>query len=163
MTASMVMWSGLVIPWLSLFFLRSGAIRRYIAVALFVTVINTIISQLAWHYHWWTIEKPIFTWSKIIDVPLVYSIFPVGTMWLFAYTYRRFIRYLIANLLVDAGFAFGISRWLDHLGLIKTGSMAHWQVYMLMVGSSVIIYLFQMWVEGEDVEVHIGTINRIKT
>jgi hypothetical protein len=40
-----ILWSLLVIPWLSLIFLDSSTIRRYMPVALFVTVINTLIYQ----------------------------------------------------------------------------------------------------------------------
>ncbi|HJV46778.1 MAG TPA: hypothetical protein VJ824_13765 [Bacillota bacterium] len=51
--AQVTMWSLLVLPWLSLFFLDQSRIRKYMPVALLATVFSTIINQIAWAYHWW--------------------------------------------------------------------------------------------------------------
>jgi hypothetical protein len=69
-------------------------------VALFVTVINTLIYQAAYHYNWWR-EVGLFGWDKVANVPWVYSAYLVATIWIFKFTYRRFWRYLIVNLILD--------------------------------------------------------------
>jgi hypothetical protein len=48
-----ILWSLLIIPWLSLIFVGHSNLRRYMPVALFVTVINTLIYQAAYYYNWW--------------------------------------------------------------------------------------------------------------
>ncbi|MBB3111581.1 hypothetical protein FHS18_003649 [Paenibacillus phyllosphaerae] len=50
MLGTIFLWSGLVIPWLSLFFLDGHVIRRYLPAAFAITVFNTVISQVAYHY-----------------------------------------------------------------------------------------------------------------
>ena len=59
-----IFWCFFLLPWISLFFLKSSIIRRYMPVALLATVINTIVYQIAWAYHWWRYKKLFFRGIK---------------------------------------------------------------------------------------------------
>lgn len=41
-------------------------------------------------------------------------------------------------------------------------NMTRCQMLLMMLGTSLIIYLYQMWQEGNDLEVHIGPRRRAK-
>ena len=156
-------WLSLIIPWASLFLMKRDAVRRYMPVALFVTAINTIIAQLAWSYHWWTNEKPLFPWARVADIAFTYGIFLVGTMWIFYFTFRRFWLYLVVNLVIDGIFAFGATTWLESHGVLRRGSITHFQFYLMAIGVALVIYLYQLWQEGVDMEVTVGRRSRART
>ncbi|MFC4101395.1 hypothetical protein [Paenibacillus xanthanilyticus] len=153
------MWSGLVVPWLTVFFMDGRILRRYLPAALAVSLLNTVTSQLARHYHWWIIERPMFAWSSVIDFPLVYGVFLIGTIWILAYTFHKWWMYAIVNIAIDAFFSFvmpGVLRKMNLIDLRITG----WQLYGILLFTAVLLYLFQLWYEGEDAEFTIGRGSR---
>lgn len=94
----MIMWGLFILSWLSLLFIGKVHLKRFLPVALlFVTVINTIIYQAAYHYDWWR-EMSLFRWDKMANIPWVYSRYLVATIWIFKLTFGRFIIYIITNL-----------------------------------------------------------------
>lgn len=149
------MWSGLIVPWLTLFFLDGRVIRRYLPAALAVSLLNNVTSQLAWHYHWWTINRPMFAWSKAIDFPFIYGAFLVGTIWIMAYTFHKWWMYAIANMAIDAFFSFVMPGVLRAMNLIDV-HISSWELYGILLFSALLLYVFQLWFEGEDVEITIG-------
>lgn len=149
-----ILYSLFIIPYLSLFFLNTTVIRRYLPVALFVTVINTIIDQIAYVNNWWRYTETLFSWDKITAVHLEYSFFMVITIWIFHYTFGRFWLYLLVNFCLDAFSAFVFFPTLQKLKMdvLKISGIT---IILLMVSTSVVIYLFQNWLEGkEEIEVH---------
>jgi len=142
-----ILWSLLVVPWLSLIFLERSLIRRYMPVALFVTVINTLVYQAAYYYNWWR-ESGLFGWDKVANVPWVYSAYLVATIWIFRYTYGRFWLYLIVNLIIDGGYVFGWYPIQIKLGM-ASGWLPNYTTYLMMTAVSLIIYVYQMWQEGD--------------
>ncbi|TYP79049.1 hypothetical protein [Paenibacillus methanolicus] len=153
------MWSGLIVPWLTLFFMDGRILRRYLPAALAVSLLNTVTSQLAWHYQWWTIERPMFVWSSAIDFPLVYGAFLIGTIWILAFTFHKWWMFAIVNLAIDAFFSFvmpGVLRAMNLIDVRITG----WQLYGILLFTAVLLYLFQLWYEGEGAEITIGRGSR---
>lgn len=142
-----ILWSFLIIPWLSLIFLDRRSIRRYMPVALFVTVVNTLIYQAAHHYNWWR-EAGLFKWDYIANVPWVYSAYLVTTIWVFRFTYGRFWRYLIVNLVVDGAYIYGWYPIQTKLGM-ASGWLPPFPTYMMMTAVAILIYGYQMWQEGD--------------
>lgn len=143
-----VIWSLFIIPWISLFFLKGSAIRRYMPVALFATVLNTILAQMAWSYNWWNFKETLFTWDKIAPLFTVYSVFLVGTIWIFYFTFRKFWIYFIVNLMIDLLYGIGLTKMLNKLEIRETGSFSPLQNLLTMTILGVILYLYQLWQEG---------------
>jgi hypothetical protein len=141
------MWSLLILPWLSLLFLDRTKLRRYMPVALLATVFSTLINQVGWEYHWWK-YKPLFLWDKVIPVYMVYGIFLVGTIWIFAFTFQRFWLYLIVNFLVDLFFGLVLGKLLTKLGIRTSGNLSISQDLLLMTVQGIILYGYQLWQEG---------------
>jgi len=142
-----ILWSLFIIPWLSLIFVGYSQLRKYMPVALFATVIVTLLYQAAYHYNWWR-EMGLFGWDKIANVPWVYSAYLVATIWIFKFTYRKFGRYLIVNLILDGGYIYIWYPIQRKLGMAE-GWLPAFTTYLLMIGVSLLIYLYQMWQEDE--------------
>lgn len=143
-----IIWSLFIFPWLSLFFMKGSAIRRYMPVALFAAVLNTILAQVSWSYNWWQFKETLFKWDKIAPLFSVYGIFMVGTIWIFYFTFRRFWLYFIVNLIIDLFYGVGFSKMLNKLEIRENGIISPWQNLLLMTTIGVILYLYQIWQEG---------------
>ncbi|MEH7308876.1 hypothetical protein [Neobacillus drentensis] len=143
-----VIWSLFIIPWISLIFLNRLSIRRYMPVALFATVLNTIIAQMAWSYNWWKFKDTLFTWDKIAPLFTVYGVFLIGTIWIFHFTFRKFWIYICVNLLIDLFYGMGLTKMLNKLGSRENGSFSPFQNLLAMTILAVILYLYQLWQEG---------------
>jgi hypothetical protein len=142
-----VIWSIFIIPWISLVFLDRSAIQRYMPVALFATVLNTILAQMAWSYNWWEFKETLFSWDKIAPLFTVYGIFLVGTIWIFYFTFRKFWIYMIVNLIIDLFYGMGLTKMLNNLEIRETGSFSPFTNLMTMTILAVILYLYQLWQE----------------
>lgn len=143
------MWSLFLIPWFSLFFLDRSAIRKYMPVALFATVINTILGEIAWTYNWWKFKETLFAWDKVIPLFTVYGVFLVGTIWIFVFTFRKFWIYMLVNLMTDLFYGFGLATWLNKLGIRSGGgNISPIQNLLLMLSIAIILYVYQLWQEG---------------
>lgn len=143
-----LLWAGLLAPWLTLFFMKAESIKRYMPVAIFVSLLLTIIYEIAYTYKWWVLKVFIVPWGYITNVSFVYGIFLVGTIWIFHFTYKSFKVYLVTNMIVDAVFAFGLLPLISRLGIDKFVNLPKWGAYLIMLSLALIIFLYQRWQEG---------------
>ena len=144
--AIVIMWILLVLPWASLLFLDKTKIRKYMPVALFATVISTLVNQIAFANNWWSFAS-MFGWDKIIPVYKVYGVFLVGTLWIFALTFGKFWLFLIVNFLVDLFFSFVYGKVLTKFGISTSGNLSVVQDLILMTAQGILLYGYQMWQE----------------
>ncbi|WP_223588329.1 hypothetical protein [Neobacillus bataviensis] len=146
---NLIFWAFFLVPWLSLFFLKNSAIRRYMPVALFATVINTIFYQIAWTYGWWKYKETLFSWDKVAQVHTVYGVFLVGTIWIFYFTFRKFWIYFLVNLITDCIYSFGFRALWKKLGITTSGgNLSPLEGIMYMTLISITLYIYQLWQEG---------------
>ncbi|MEW9674121.1 hypothetical protein [Ammoniphilus sp. 3BR4] len=142
-----VLWGSLIVPWLSLFFLKRDIIKRYMPVAIFVSLLVTIIFEMAHVFNWWVMKEAIVPWGYITNVAFTYGAFLVGTIWIFYFTFRKWWLYLITNIVIDGAFAFFLNDifngWIYQLVRFN-----EWGVFLLMVSLAVVIYGYQLWQEG---------------
>lgn len=144
----LIQWSLFALPLLSLFFIGKENLKRYMPVALFVTVINTLFYQAAYHFNWWR-EKGIFSWDQMIPVHWIYCAYLAATLWIFRFTYGRFWLYLLVNLLLDGGYTYLWYPIQQQLGLAATDiTMSPLTTYALMTGVAIVIYGYQIWQES---------------
>jgi hypothetical protein len=143
-----LLWLGLITPWLTLFFLKTDSIKRYMPVAVFVSLLLTIIYEIAYTYNWWELKEYIVPWGYITNVSFVYGTFLVGTIWIFHFTYLNFKLYMITNIIVDAIFSFGLLQFTGWLGIDEFINLPKWGAYLIMLSLALIIYMYQRWQEG---------------
>lgn len=150
MIAKSLMWVILVVPWLSLFVLRTASIRRFIPVSILAALIVTIVFEMAHAYHWWTIfgKATIVPWGYITNTSFTYGLFLVGTLWIFKLTYFNFWFYMVTNLAIDAVFIFVIDPIFVRMGFYRLDNITHFQIFLIMTGISLLLYLYQKWQEG---------------
>jgi hypothetical protein len=143
--AQVIQWGLLILPWLSLIFIGKRNLLKYMPVALLVTVINSILYQAAYYYNWWR-ESGLFGWDNAIPIHWIYSAYLVATIWIFRFTYGRFWLYLLVNLALDAAYMWGWGPIEEKLGLASSESvLPSYASYAIMIGISLVIYLYQMW------------------
>lgn len=142
-----ILWSLLILPWVSLFFLKMNTIRRYMPVALFMTVIHTLAYQAAYHYGWWKeTGSSLFGWDKVVPVPWVYGAYLVIVIWVFSFTFGKFLMYLTVNILLDGIFMYIVYPVWQRMGLVSSEStLSTIAIVAMMVGFALIIYLYQLW------------------
>ncbi|MBB3108896.1 hypothetical protein FHS18_000948 [Paenibacillus phyllosphaerae] len=143
-----IMWAFWLVPFASLFFFNSVTLRRYMPVAWFATVLNTIVYQMAWAYGWWKYKETLLSWDKVAQVHTVYGAFFVGTLWIFRLTFRKFWLYAAVNLGVDFVYAFGLRALWKSLGITSGGKLPPIGSVAIMTVMALMLYAYQMWQEG---------------
>ncbi|WP_227937363.1 hypothetical protein [Alkalihalobacillus deserti] len=148
------MWPVLIIrlilflPWFTLLFMKKKFIKRYTPVATFSALLVTLYAELAYTQDW-LIQNVVITDALITFLPFTFGIFFVGTIWIFAVTFGRFWLFLIVNVVVDSLFAFGLHKFvIVPLGIIKEVKHGSLEVFLAFVIMAVLLYLYQLWIEG---------------
>ena len=139
-----ILWLSFILPWFSLFFMKKDAIKRFMPVAIFVSLLVTILFEVAYVFKWWVMLDWITPWGYITNVAFTYGAFLVGTMWIFHFTYKKFWIYLMTNIIIDAIFMFGISHFFEGR-IYQLVNMSRWGVFWLMIGLAVTIYGYHAW------------------
>ncbi|MGM0835346.1 MAG: hypothetical protein ACQEV7_04255 [Bacillota bacterium] len=142
------LWLSLIVPWLSLFFMKKDSIKRYLPVAILVSLLLTILYEIGYTYDWWVLKDKIVPWGHITNISFAYGLFLISTIWIFHYTYRNFKLYMVTNIIVDAIFNFGVLKLTERFGINKLINMPDWGIYLIMLGLALIIYIYQRWQEG---------------
>jgi hypothetical protein len=115
-------------------------------VALFAVVLATIISDVGITLGFWVIRDTLFPLNQLL--PHYFSLMPVLTMWVFKFTYSRFLVYMVTNLILDIGFSFFfLNIFLPSRGIIDF-LKPPLQTLTINLIHAVLIYGFQMWQEG---------------
>jgi hypothetical protein len=122
------------------------SIKRFMPVAIFASLLVTIIFEIGYIYDWWRVLVKLTPWDRITSVPLVYGVFLVGTIWIFHFSFdRKLWVYLLLNLLIDAFYSFIMLKILISIGIYRLGNMKNFGIFMLMTFLAFIIYPYQKW------------------
>jgi hypothetical protein len=149
-------WLLFLPPWLLLVFLEPERKRRFIPVALLACLFSTVTFQMAVKLDWWSVTSNIFYFTQISA--FVYGFLPVAALISFYWTYPNLWLYFGLNLSIDAIQAYVISRHVfEKAGFYQLTGMSRGGLFMLETVISVLLYLFQVWLErgrqGEGDEV----------
>lgn len=135
-----------ILPWITIFFLHKHSLKRFMPATIFASLLVTIVFEIGHVYDWWRIEEKLFPWDAITSVPLVYGVFLVGTLWIFHYVYdKKFVIYIITNILTDAFYSFVFLKILISIGLYRLVNMGSLGIFLMMLAIAVIIYVYQRW------------------
>lgn len=137
----------LILPWLTLFFMKKESIKRFMPVTIFSMLIMSIVFQIAYTYKWWVIYQYVVPWGYLVDVSFAYGIFAVGTLWIFRLTSHRFRLYVLTNLVMDALFAFVVFPLLRILHVATVKNIEYWQYFLVIFGLSFLLYGYHKWQE----------------
>lgn len=145
MSNPIIIWSLLLLPWLSLFFMNRNEIRRLMPLALFTMVVTSITMEAGISLNLWKIRETTFPLNQTLSY--IYGLAPVVAMWIFKYTYGRFWLYIAADAVFNLGFAFIFTPWLASRG-IKDLITSSWSLFLIVTALSLLLYLYQIWQEN---------------
>ncbi|MDQ1913664.1 hypothetical protein RAC89_25000 [Paenibacillus sp. GD4] len=156
------LWAALLVPWLTLFFLKKEVVKKYFPVATFTALLVTIVFEIAYSLNWWEMLVSIAPGGEITNISFVYGVFFIGTIWIFYFTYRKFWIFLITNVIIGAMQSFVLSPYLFEGWLFRLNRLNDFQVFLIMVGLSLIIYVYQRWQEGALKDVGRNGYNKVE-
>lgn len=143
MSNQFLLWSMLLLPWFTLFFMRKEDIKRFMSVALFTVVTSLIISDMFQTLNIFAVRETIFPLSRISALDL--GLIPVVTIWLFKFTYGRFWWYVLADAVMNLGFALLFFPWLNTQGIQADILATKSSRFLITTIHGLLLYTYQMW------------------
>ncbi len=149
MLNKIILWTILIAPWFTLFFVKKEYIKRFMPAAIFASFIMIIYNVVASNQKHWVINETFIPWLKPLFVSGVFGAFPVITFWVFYYTYGNFRKYLLTNIIIDFLFAVFPIHYMfqEVLGIYELVNITPWGRFVLFVFFSIVIYGYYKWQE----------------
>lgn len=147
MSNQLLQWGGFfAIPWLTLLFMKKKDIKRYMPLALMAIVTSFIIYELGITFKWWIVTEMAY---PLQAMPFHLGLFPVLTMWVFKFTFRKLWLYLIVELVLNTGFDFlFLGYFLPVRGILHFETMTRLEAVGVTTAHGIILYIYQIWQEG---------------
>ena len=148
MSNQAALWSMLVLPWLTLAFMKRQEIKRWMPAALFVIVTSTIIIEAGITLRLWETRETTYPLNDIISY--VYGTLPVGSMWILKYTYGRFWLYAVVQLVGSLMLILLVQPWLHNRDIfiyVDPTVVGGVEPFAITVVHLLLVYLYQMWQE----------------
>jgi hypothetical protein len=146
MNNQILLWSTLIVPWLTLFFMAKENIKRWMPVALFSALTSVLAVELGENLGWFIYGEaayPLRTPSYII-----FGLNIVTTMWLFYFLYGRFWRYIVIDTVLNFGFIYLFHVYfLGSRGLFHEVGLTPLQNALIVTFVGVLAYGYQIWQE----------------
>lgn len=149
MLNKIILWTILIAPWFTLFLVKRENIKRFMPAAMCASYLMIIYNVVAKNQKHWVINETLIPWLKPLFVSGVFGAFPVITLWVFHYSYGKFWKYLITNIIIDFIFAVFPIHYLfqEVLGIYELVNITLWERYILFVFFSIVIYGYYKWQE----------------
>lgn len=136
-----------VTPWLSVPLIGKKSLKRFFPGSLLLTCLIVGEQYLAKKRIWWWYYRKFNRTSLTGETTLVWGPFFVSSMWILKFTYRHFSRYFLANLMVDSFYTYVVMDWFKKIGFASLVRLKKYQLTMLFVIKSLILYGLTMGVE----------------
>ena len=147
--SKIVLWAILVIPWLTLFFLKKDQVKHFMPVGILSSFLMLLYNLVAYNEKHWIIKVHILPWLKPSFESFILSGFIVTTIWVFHFTYQRFWIYLLTNITIDFMFAIFPLPYLlqNKLAIYQLVNITPSGRFIIFVILSIVIYGYQKWQE----------------
>lgn len=145
MSNQIIQLGTLIIPWLTLIFMPKEDIKRYLPAGFIAQLTGMLLIEIGVANGWWAMTETLYPLSFYPLYP--YGLFPVTPTWILKFTYGHFLRYMAAETAVNAFGSFIFWPWLATRGIIEY-NVTITTLITTTIGS-VIVYVFQMWQEGD--------------
>ncbi|GAE30385.1 hypothetical protein [Halalkalibacter hemicellulosilyticus] len=89
MFVELFLWALVIGSWFTLLLLKKEDIKRYMPAALLASYLMIIYNIFASNRSHWEIHYPIIPALDPLFISGVFGVFPVITIWVFYFTYRR--------------------------------------------------------------------------
>lgn len=146
MNNQVILWSMLILPWLTLFFMKKEDIKRYMPAALFAAITSIAIIEAGETLKWWAIKETVY---PLHNISYVYGMIPVLTMWLFRFTYGRFWLYMAIDSILNLGFTYLVlGYYLSNRGIFEYIGITPFQTFLIVTAHGILLYAYQIWQVG---------------
>ncbi|UYZ19975.1 hypothetical protein [Mesobacillus jeotgali] len=112
----------LVLPWLTVPFIRKNTFIRFLPTATFIGYIFALFSEVAKKNKLWKVRNGLFK-DYTLDVSYLYGLYLITTIWIFKLTFRNFLKYLVTNIVADYFFSFHIIKIFEKVGTFEFKKM----------------------------------------
>lgn len=146
MSNQALLWAMLVVPWLSLFFMKKQDIIRYIPAGLFSSFLLTITQEVGVANGWWYFRETIYPFA--VFTPFTESVDLIIPMWVLKYTYGRFWLYLLIEIIGNGVSMYVIFPWIASRRIMDWPVSTELIAFTLVMVIALLVYGFQMWQEG---------------
>ncbi|MEQ8175822.1 MAG: hypothetical protein ABRQ26_12215 [Syntrophomonadaceae bacterium] len=147
MSNKVILWSMIIVPWLSLFFLRKEDLKRFVPAGLIAIISTILILDMGVALNWWIVKENVFPLNEIL--PLTFGFFFAADIWILKYTYGRFWMYTLVQISLGFVFVFFVQPWFSLRGIWIRVNATNFLAFLPVIPNFLVIYLFQMWYENE--------------
>jgi hypothetical protein len=120
--------------------------KRYLPGAFFIIVWISVESIVAKRRAWWRFYEKLIP-NVMGELPLLFGPFFIGSIWILKFTFGKFFRYLLVNLVMDVLFSYPGMYVLKRMGIASLVRLKHYQMAILFMAKSVLMYVVQMIAE----------------
>jgi hypothetical protein len=139
---SLILLLPTVIPWITAPLIRKSEWKRFSPVVVFITIVISVESYFAHKHKWWIFPKGTILYY-LKDASYMAGPFFVGTLWVLKLTYGHFRRYMLLNILLDAGFVYVLMNILQKYNIMKLVRLKKYQFFSFFMIKALLIYGFQ--------------------
>ncbi|WP_034332072.1 hypothetical protein [Bacillus sp. J37] len=132
----------MILSWFSIPLIGKREIKRFLPAVLFITMIVSIEDKIAKKRKWWWWYEKLHPKLSGI-VPFLWGPFFIGSMWILKWTYGKFIRFILLNLIVDSVFTYLLVDLFKKIGIGSLVRLKKYQLSMLFFLKSLLLYGFQ--------------------
>jgi hypothetical protein len=143
MNNQFLLWCMLILPWLTIFFMKKEDIKRYMPAALFTIVTSLIIADIGSGLKLWEIKETIYPLKGIL--PFSLSALPVASLWFLKFLYGRFWLYSVIQLVFSIAFAYILLPWLNSRDILVRVNGKPFMTLLINIVHFILIYLYHKW------------------
>lgn len=147
MNNQIILWSMLVVPWLSLFFMKKEDLKRYMPVGVLAVATSVIIGDVGSRLGFWIVRETAYPLYHIMPFNIGLNL--ALTMWVFKFSYHQFWLYMVTNAILDLSFNFFLFQVvLSSQGIFNLVNISPFQSFLITTAHALLLYGYQKWQEG---------------
>lgn len=137
----------MILPWFTIPMLGERAFKRFLPSGLFISFMVRIVNIVAKKRRWWWWYQTIHPQLSGV-YPFMLGPFLVGSLWILKWTYGKFLRYMILNLIFDSFFTYIVVPYLTKFGIASLVRMKKIQLMYVFTFLSSLLYISQLLKEN---------------
>lgn len=143
MSNQIILWCTLIVPWLTLIFMKKEDIKRFMPACILAAFLSLIVCDIGVGKGYWYFRETTYPFALLSSY--VYGLFPIVAIWVLKFTYERFWLFVVVEAVINIIFAYLVLPWFARRGIIDYN--AGLIVLIAETIISFIMYGFQKWQE----------------
>lgn len=146
MSNQLMLWSTLILPWLTLFLMKKEDVKRLMPVGMFSALVSVIVVESGQTLGWFAFGETAY---PLKSPSYIFGLNIITTLWLFYFLYGRFWLYLAIDTAMNFGFIYVFHVYfLGSRGIFQEVGITPWQNALITTAFGVITYAYQAWQDG---------------